>query len=133
MQLTLPARRESLEPARVAVLDLLHPLHASDRLVFQLELVLEEVLMNIVMHAYPEGQEQGMSVSVEPGPEAVTLCFEDAGVPFDPTQAALPEAPQDIASAKVGGLGVGLVRKFARSVHYERVGDRNRLRVALAR
>jgi anti-sigma regulatory factor (Ser/Thr protein kinase) len=98
---------------------------------YGIELVLEEVLMNIVWHAY--GEEPGHTMTIEAGRQGdeVVLAFEDQGVPFDPTSAEDPPLPTSLEDAKVGGLGLMLVRKFAREVAYERCGGTNRLKVVL--
>ncbi len=133
MRIQLAARRDALEAARQAMLEMLRPLEPTPRLVYRAELVLEEVLMNVVMHAYPQGDEQGMAVEVDSAPGEIVLRFEDHGIPFDPSTAAPPIAVHDIAQAQVGGLGVSLVKRFAKSLSYERRDGMNRLRVSLAR
>lgn len=130
LRLALEPRREALEPARLAVLEHLAPADPSPALVYRLELVLEEVLMNIVWHAGPV---QAIALEVEARAAEVVLSFEDDGAPFDPTHAVPPAQPHDLAEAVPGGLGLVLLRKFASSLAYERAGRRNRLTVTLAR
>jgi anti-sigma regulatory factor (Ser/Thr protein kinase) len=134
-ELDLPSRRESCEEARLALERFLAPWALDAKATFAIELVLEEVLMNIVWHA-------GATASGDPAPirlaalvqdDAIVLCFEDKGTAFDPTHAAEPVMPASIEDARPGGLGIALVRKFARSLVYERAGNRNRLTVSVAR
>ena len=51
----------------------------------------------------------------------------DDGCPFDPLSHELPEAPTDLQSAQIGGLGIKLMRSFAGDVVYQRCGATNRL------
>ena len=99
---------------------------------FKLELVLEETLMNLVWHAFKDGGRHLFDVTVQVQSDAVSLCFEDDGVPFDPLGVAPPNLPTSIDQATPGGLGLMLVRKTARSVAYERVDGRNRLTIGIA-
>ncbi|AMO25476.1 hypothetical protein UC35_15195 [Ramlibacter tataouinensis] len=133
MRLVLAAQRAALEPARLALLEFLQAADPTPALVFQAELVVEEVLMNIVWHAYPEGGTREMRLEAEWLPQELVLTFEDDGVPFDPTQARPARPAATLAEAVPGGLGVGLVRRYAKAMAYCRVDARNRLAVTLSR
>jgi serine/threonine-protein kinase RsbW len=132
-RLQVPNDMAALEPARQAALDFVAGQGLSDRLVFQLELVLEEALMNRLWHAFPDGGRHVTEVILQLLPDALVLQFEDDGVPFDPLQVAEPAPATSLAHARPGGLGLMLTRKAARTLHYERVDGHNRLTVQLAR
>ena len=53
--------------------------------------------------------------------------IEDNGQPFDPTQVAPHPLPSTLKDAKIGDLGIHLVRSFASRMDYERRHGRNRL------
>lgn len=134
LRLDVAATREALEPARLALLEHLAPSSPSPGLVYSLELVLEEVLMNLAWHAWPDGGEGHSSrVTLAEQPDALLLTFEDDGVPFDPLTAPPPRAPVTLDEARPGGLGLVLVKRYARALAYERADGRNRLTVTLAR
>jgi anti-sigma regulatory factor (Ser/Thr protein kinase) len=95
---------------------------------FSLELCLEEAVTNILMHgAIADKSGAPVSVTVLSTAPELTLCLEDEGIPFDPTSSIVPPAPKSLEDAPIGGLGIPLMRKTARSMTYERRGDRNRL------
>jgi anti-sigma regulatory factor (Ser/Thr protein kinase) len=133
LSLSLPNRLESLETARLALLAYLAPQALSDKVLFNLELVLEESLMNVTLHAFKDAGLHLIDFSAWCDEDAVYLRFEDEGMAFDPGQAAEPVLPKSIAEASPGGLGLMLVRKRAKSVSYERLEGRNRLTIALNR
>ncbi|MCV2359729.1 MULTISPECIES: ATP-binding protein [Roseateles] len=133
LSLSLPNKLESLETARSALLAYLAPQALNAKVLFNLELVLEESLMNASLHAFKDAGLHLIEFSAWCDDEAVYLRFEDEGLAFDPTQAAEPVLPQSIAEAAPGGLGLMLVRKRALSVSYSRTEGRNRLTIALAR
>jgi len=51
----------------------------------------------------------------------------DQGVEFDPLMTAPPDLTLDLSRRPVGGLGVHLLRSFARSLNYRRQRGWNRL------
>lgn len=93
------------------------------------ELVAEELLVNIINYAYPEG---GGEVTVgcqndEAG--RVVMTFVDGGPPFDPLALPPPNIGDDIDARTVGGLGVFIVRHLSEDVSYSRCGDANHLTI----
>jgi len=110
------------------------PLTVRDR--HRIELVFEELAANIVMHGYPEGPDGRHLIqarlSLRPG--RADWVLEDDGSPFDPRGAAgrrLDEAGED-EEARIGGLGLLLVRRFTASmVHQRAAGGANRLDVVI--
>ncbi len=53
------------------------------------------------------------------------LCFSDDGTPFDPTTAIMKEKPFEELDG--GGMGLGMIRKTASDIRYERKDGRNEL------
>lgn len=54
------------------------------------------------------------------------------GVPFDPLSHPEPKAPACALDARVGGLGIPLVRRLSESLSYERADGRNVVRASLS-
>lgn len=133
LRLQLPAERASVEAARLAVGDFLAPLRLPGRCIYRIELILEEVLMNIVRHGLREQAGHVIALTVRAEVDEIVMSFEDDGPAFDPLAADAPEPAKDIDDARVGGLGLVLLRSMARTLTYERKGERNRLTVGVAR
>ncbi|MGZ8982292.1 MAG: ATP-binding protein, partial [Burkholderiaceae bacterium] len=55
LTLDVPNEFEALERTRLAIRDFVAPLQLPPRVVYRLELVLEEALMNRLLHAFPDG------------------------------------------------------------------------------
>ena len=88
------------------------------------ELCLDEVVTNIAMHG---GSAAGdIAIEIDHDAVAFIACIEDGGPPFDPTAEKQP-LPQSLDEAKIGGLGLVLVRRLSTEMRYERIGGRNRL------
>lgn len=97
---------------------------------FQTELVFEELVTNVVRYGYDGGGET-VEVMVRIEPDDIVMVVSDEGRPFNPLERQDPEAPESLADASIGGLGIMLVRKAARHMAYERDGNRNRLTVVI--
>ncbi len=135
LQLRVPTTIPAFEQARLAVREFVAGMALAPRLVYRLELVLEETLMNLLRHAFADAgrPEPEVDLTLRVDSDAVVLHFEDEGPPFDPRQAPAPKRPLSIDEAVPGGLGLLLTRKAASQLSYERVGTRNCLTVRLDR
>ena len=91
------------------------------------QLCLEEAVSNIVMYGADIGNSLDISVELERNGEALVARIEDNGRPFDPTRASPPTLAASLEEAKVGNLGIALMRSFATEMKYERRLGRNRL------
>ncbi len=98
------------------------------------EVIIEEVVMNIAMHAFDAVAPRTVALRAAPhGAGGCELVFEDAGRHFDPTAQAPPEATHGLAEAPAGGFGLVLLHRLSSEVAYERLPvGLNRLRVVLA-
>jgi anti-sigma regulatory factor (Ser/Thr protein kinase) len=133
LRLELPNDRAALEPTRLALLDFLAPHEISAKTRFRIELILEEVLMNLVWHAFADGLRHQIEITVQLTPDEVSLQFDDGGLAFNPLEAAAPARPQTLGEAVPGGLGLMLLKRYASQLVYERMADRNHLTVSVER
>jgi anti-sigma regulatory factor (Ser/Thr protein kinase) len=104
----------------------------SDRSAFQLELILTEAVTNIVEYGQPPVEEVGIEITCERQGDHLLINIVDAGLPFDPTERAPHLAPDSLASASPGGLGIHLIRKYAQEMRYLREAGRNHLFLTLS-
>ena len=61
--------------------------------------------------------------------EHYCVSFTDNGKNFNPLEQKMPDTDVDIANREIGGLGILLVKKLADSVQYQRVENKNILKV----
>jgi serine/threonine-protein kinase RsbW len=99
----------------------------SASLSFAVQVCLEEAVANIVMYSTTTDDRLEIVVEVERRDRSLVARIEDNGSAFDPTQVPRPPVPASLAEAKVGNLGIHLMRSFTRGLHYERRSSRNRL------
>jgi anti-sigma regulatory factor (Ser/Thr protein kinase) len=127
--LTVPASLDRLPQIQRFVLEQAHSFGLSGEACRRLSLVLEEMVVNVIQHAY--GQDRGelevhcrRTGSDQPG-FCVTLV--DHGCPFDPLRFGKPDMKLGIDDRPVGGLGIFLAREMADKISYIRRGRANRL------
>lgn len=132
LRLRVTGSPDALEPARRRLHDVLVG-QLSARAMYRVEVVLEEVLMNVMLHAHDDMALHDIGLEVRLRPDAVEMHFEDDGKPFDPTGVRDLSQPSTLEDARPGGLGLVLVRKSAKALVYERRDGRNRLRVDIER
>ncbi len=100
---------------------------------FNVEVVFEEIVSNLVRHAAPHVGTLDVEVSVDLGANPIVMTFVDNGPAFDPAHRPDPMPPTSLSDAPDGGFGLMLVRRATTSTQYERMTDRrNRLVVAIA-
>lgn len=93
--------------------------------VFNLNLVLEEAVVNIINYAYPKEEHQSIYLSATLHEGSIILVLTDKGVEFDPTMA--PEADITLSAEErpIGGLGIFLIRQIMNEVRYDRIDGKN--------
>jgi serine/threonine-protein kinase RsbW len=97
----------------------------------RVELVLEEVVMNVIMHGAPAVGAPLIQLAAAALPEGCQLTILDNGPPFDPTTAAPRADGASLDQAAPGGLGLVLLRRYARELRYHRLPGGNRLTLTI--
>ncbi len=99
--------------------------HVSLAVIRQFKLVFDELLNNIITHAYEDQREHAIQVAVRYSSEQLTASITDDGAPFNPLRFGIPPVEASIDERRVGGLGIHLVRNVMDDVLYNRVDDHN--------
>jgi len=96
---------------------------------YALELCLEEMVANILLHGQVAGRAVQARVTIKANP--LRLIVEDDGPSFDPTLQPEAEMAADLDSAGIGGRGLALVRRFSVTMCYRREAGWNRVEFGL--
>src|ERR1700741_53303 len=117
--LTFAGTRPGFEQGFQQFRALLDRHHLQPRLRYRCELVFEEVVSNIIRHAYADDAEHSISLGLVVDADYVELRFEDDGVPFDPRQ-PVARRRDDSQELDTGGRGLVLIRSVVERLDYER-------------
>ena len=99
----------------------------SSGLVFNVNLVLEELVINVHHHGHDGGVHE-IEIKLDSEPGRLKIEVIDDGRPFDPLRdAALPDTNRSLEDRAVGGLGLYLVRSVMDEMQYKREQGKNRV------
>ena len=87
-----------------------------------IRLAAEEVLINVINHAYPAGRPGALVLRARVEPGALTITILDEGAPFSPDMAPAPDLTAEWADRRIGGLGWHLVDKVMDEVRHRALG-----------
>lgn len=96
-------------------------------LLFTANLVIEELSLNVVNHAY-HGEDGEFEIVIKSEDHALTIEIIDSGPPFNMlTDAPTPDVEAPIEDRPIGGLGIHLVKTMMDELEYRRERERNHL------
>ncbi len=132
VHLVLENSLEELKHARLEVDRFLEPFSISDKVAYDIHLIFEEMLTNVVKYAWDDGGKHEIDLRVSIDPQSVVIQVRDDGVAFDPRKAPMPKPPVSLEEATVGGLGIEMVRQTAEVIRYNRRGGYNEVEVVIS-
>ncbi len=125
--MAIPPSPAGLATASAALAAWLATQGAPEAGIGRVELVLEEVVMNVLLHGAPVAGLPRLHLAAAPLAAACRLTITDNGPPFDPATAPPRTDGAALDQARPGGLGLLLLRRYARDLAYRRLPDGNRL------
>ena len=123
-ELTVLAKTENLEQVLEFVNGLLEEKNSPMNLVFELDIAVEELFVNIAHYAYtPEIGEATIQVSFEE--EDVVITFIDRGIPYNPWAKKDPDITLSLEERQIGGRGIYMVKNSMDEVDYAYIDGKN--------
>lgn len=97
------------------------------KVIFNLTLVLDELVSNIINYGYADFDEHPIKVELSLDRDMLTMRIEDDAQPFNILEAPEPELdkPLEERARPVGGMGVHLVKNMVNCVEYKRQNGKN--------
>ena len=93
---------------------------------FGLDVCMNEAIANIISHGYGDSAKAHViELRIWRTGDCVRLQIEDDGRPFNPVQAKTPPPPQTLEAARLGGMGITLLRDTVDGIQYSRRNGRN--------
>jgi serine/threonine-protein kinase RsbW len=128
------ARLRMLHDALAFVSEFAAANELTERDLLRLQLVVEELFTNTIMHGYGNECDEPIEISLRAAPGEVRVRYEDEAHTYDPAR-TLAEAHEKVTGPveqrPIGHLGVHLVAAIVDDMRYARVGRRNRLQIVM--
>jgi len=125
MLITLRNNLSEIERLASTVMQFGRENNFSDKVIFDLNLALEEVVNNIISYGYQDKNEHQINIHMELEGAELELRVEDDGIPFNPLEVPEPDINKPIEERQPGGLGLFFVRNLTDKLEYRRVKDKN--------
>ena len=96
-------------------------------MLMNLNLVIEEMVVNVISYAYPEGTTADIELLAESDGKELTFVLSDKGKAFDPTAKESADMNVNPADRDLGGMGIFIVKNIMNEVSYQRLEGKNLL------
>ena len=107
----------------------LEPRELQSKLVYAVNLILEEILVNIIKYGYDDEDSREIEVRIGVEEEEVALTVVDDGKEFNPLTVPPPDHSKSAMDRIEEGLGLHFVRHMRNAMEYRREGDKNILSI----
>ena len=91
----------------------------SEACITDINICLDELFTNIVSYGFVDDLEHVVRFAINLEDCVLKLNIEDDGIPFNPLEKD-PEIPVDVDNAKIGGLGIHIIKKLMDDIDYKR-------------
>lgn len=117
-KIRFPSRTDNLEVVREFVHRLAVKSGFNDERADQISLAVDEACTNIIKHAHKYNSRKMIDLAVHVKPDQFEIIITDKGSGFDPKSLETPDLSKYIHEAKMGGLGIHLMRTLMDEVNY---------------
>lgn len=107
----------------------LEPRELQSKLVYAVNLIMEEILVNIIKYGYDDEDSREIEVRIGVEEEEVALTVVDDGKEFNPLTVPPPDHSKSAMERIEEGLGLQFVRHMRNAMEYRREGDKNILSI----
>ena len=107
----------------------LEPRELQSKLVYAVNLILEEILVNIIKYGYDDEDSHEIEVRIGVEEEEVALTVIDDGKEFNPLTVPRPDHSKSAMERIEEGLGLQFVRHMRNAMEYRREGEKNILSI----
>ena len=105
--------------------ELSEELDLTSELNFNLNLVLEEAVSNVILYAYGKEEQKDISLVAYSSDDNLVFVLTDSGTEFDPTKVPDADITLSAEEREIGGLGIFLIRQIMNTVEYQRIDGKN--------
>ena len=127
MEKKLVIKNDITEISKLAIFieELSEELALAPELTFNLNLVLEEAVSNVILYAYGEEKQKEITLLANMSDNNLIFVLTDSGQEFDPTKVPDADVTLSAEEREIGGLGIFLIRQIMNTIEYQRVDGKN--------
>ena len=120
-ELRIRNQMTELEKVNQFIGEISEELGLSMELTMDLNLVIEEMVVNVISYAYPQGTDAEIELLVTSDGKELTLVLSDQGREFDPTMKQDSDMSVNPAERELGGMGT--VQRGVGTVRFQESGS----------
>ena len=127
MEKKLVIKNDISEISKLAIFidELSEELDFTPELNFNLNLVLEEAVSNVILYAYGKEEQKEIFLVAQSCDNNLVFVLTDSGTEFDPTKVPDADITLSAEEREIGGLGIFLIRQIMNTVEYQRIDGKN--------
>ena len=127
MEKKLVIKNDITEISKLAIFieELSEELALAPELTFNLNLVLEEAVSNVILYAYGEEKQKEITLLANMSDNNLIFVLTDSGQEFDPTKVPDADVTLSAEEREIGGLGIFLIRQIMNTIEYQRIDGKN--------
>ena len=108
------------------IISSLEEMDTEHKKVYQINLALEEILVNIAKYAYsPNTGIIDISYEISDNPKQLKVIIKDKGKEFNPLEKEEPDLVASVQDRKIGGLGIYIAKNIVDNIKYQRINNEN--------
>jgi len=120
------ANLDLVDEMMLPIISSLEEIDVDHKKVYQINLALEEILVNIARYAYaPDKGLIDISYEISDNPKQLKVIIKDKGKAFNPLEKEEPDLEASVQDRKIGGLGIYIVKNIVDDIKYQRTNNEN--------
>lgn len=124
------AKHELIESMISPIIKALEENNANGKAVYQMNLALEEIFVNIVNYAYENNNGKiEIAYDLNKDEKLIKIKIKDKGKEFNPLEVKDPDLKAPAKERQIGGLGIYIVKNIVDDIKYQRINNENVLEI----
>jgi anti-sigma regulatory factor (Ser/Thr protein kinase) len=126
--LSISNKTDELERLRLFIENLGNDWSLKAELKFELNLILEEYLTNLIDYGYHDAEEHEINIGISKEETQLRIIITDDAGPFNILETPdNEEIDKPVEERQIGGLGIHFIKKLADGLRYASEGGKNQL------